>query len=194
MVGRDAAPDKSANYRWIMAIWRGALAALALIVLGACSDNRPPGTSSEVPLGPLLSLEEEIEFDYTTGWDEYFAVMGDPSVGADGLVAAYTGSALDTMQRVHGQHVGEGTSIQFPADPLRVHRIELTMVDEVESVATLVDCFTENSFRDGPDGLRRNEGSSTGLWTATLVLEVGRWKIADIDRTAYWEGDQDSCE
>ena len=170
------------------------VATVVCCVAVGCTDSTPPGATSTQPLEPFLTLEEEIEFDYISAWDAYFAAMADTDLGTAGMAEAATGQALETMRQRHTEHVNRGLSTVFPDPALRTHRIEISSIDDFELTATLVDCFTENSFEQGANGVRFNEGASTGQWAVTVELEAGRWKPSRLELVSYWDGEQPTCD
>ncbi len=140
-----------------------------------------PATTTTVPATTTTVVDEEaaVIAAYLAYWDAFFAVTNPGQPDSPLIDQVATGEAAERLREVAADRLATNTAYRVPETSLTEHQV--TIVDLTGGVATVRDCFVDDSYRqDLGTGATGDNELETNLITATLTYEDGRWRISGV--------------
>ncbi len=182
--------------RWLPAIVVG-----GLLLVGACGDDdsdgvTPPAESTTTTRRPTTTttdpaeaLEAEVTAAYEASIRAFIDAAAIPDPDFPALAATHTGPMLEQRQRVLRALQAEGRVLRYP--PNSRYRIEVDegTFESENDIATFEICGVDDGERIvAATGEVVAGGVGTVHARVAMQRVDGRWKLAERQQLAEWEG------
>jgi hypothetical protein len=179
--------------------WIAALVGAVLVALGACGgddDEESTGTTAtSTTSAPSTTLDEEARKEeaakdaYLAYWDAYMKATSEP---VDPQLPAMQRLMTGDHQRVVTHDLEDrqarGEAARLPANSRLRHEILSAELQAYGSVR-ITECEVNDVvIYNVATGVVLNDDVVTKLATATMVVEDGKWRIADSAVVRRWAG------
>ena len=141
----------------------------------------------------VVDEEAAVTAAYLAYWDAFFTVTNPGQPDSPLIDQVATGRAAERLREIAADRVATNTAYRLPEPSLAAHQV--SVVEIAAGVATIRDCFVDDSFRlNLGTGAVEDGELETNLIAATLTVEDGRWRMAAVPTLMrQWPG-ANSCD